>query len=68
MEDPTLDAKAEQFKNKGNDEFKRQNFNQAIDYYNQAIGKYFCLYLTLISCRILSKKPSLLHKQMYCIY
>jgi Flp pilus assembly protein TadD len=37
MEDPTLDEKAEQFKNKGNDEFKRQNYTQAIDYYNQAI-------------------------------
>ena len=40
MEDPTLDAKAEQFKNKGNDEFKRTNYNKAIEFYNEAIGKY----------------------------
>ena len=43
MEDPTLDAKAEQFKNKGNDEFKRANYNKAIEFYNEAIRKYLYL-------------------------
>lgn len=37
MEDPTLTAKAEAFKNKGNDEFKRGNYNSAIDQYSEAI-------------------------------
>ena len=37
MEDPTLDAKAEQFKNKGNDEFKRANYNKAIEYYTESL-------------------------------
>jgi tetratricopeptide (TPR) repeat protein len=40
MEDPTLTAKAEAFKNKGNDEFKRGNYNESIEKYTEAIGKY----------------------------
>lgn len=39
MEDETLTAKAEKFKNKGNDEFKLGNFQNAIKYYTDAIGK-----------------------------
>ena len=39
MEDETLTAKAEKFKNKGNDEFKLGNYQNAIEYYSQAIGK-----------------------------
>jgi hypothetical protein len=31
MEDPTLTAKAEAFKNNGNTEFKRGQFNAAIE-------------------------------------
>ena len=37
MEDPTLDAKAEKYKNMGNDEFKKQNYQAAINYYSEAI-------------------------------
>lgn len=37
MEDPTLTAKAEAFKNKGNDEFKRGNYTDAIEKYTEAI-------------------------------
>lgn len=39
MEDTTLVKKAEKFKNLGNDEFKKGNYQQAIDYYSEAIGK-----------------------------
>jgi hypothetical protein len=38
MEDETLTAKAEKFKNKGNDEFKLGNYQNAIKYYSDAIG------------------------------
>ena len=31
--------KAENYKNKGNDEFKKQNYQAAIGYYTDAIGK-----------------------------
>ena len=41
MEDPTLTAKAEAFKNKGNDQFKKGQYQEAIDLYSEAIGKYF---------------------------
>ena len=39
MEDETLTAKAESFKNKGNDEFKKGNFEAAVALYTEAIGK-----------------------------
>ena len=29
---------AEEFKNKGNEEFKKGNYLEAINYYNQALG------------------------------
>jgi len=35
MEDITLTAKAEKFKNKGNDEFKLGNYQNAIEYFSQ---------------------------------
>lgn len=41
MEDETLTAKAEKFKNKGNDEFKLGNYQNAIKYYSEAIGMIF---------------------------
>ena len=44
MEDPTLTAKAEAFKNKGNDEFKRGNYSDAIEKYTEAIGKFNTLF------------------------
>ena len=47
MEDPTLTAMAEKFKNKGNNEFKLGNFQTAIDFYTEAICKYS--YLTNIN-------------------
>ena len=37
MEDPTLTAKAEKLKNQGNDNFKKGQFQSAIDLYGQAI-------------------------------
>ena len=37
MEDETLTDKAEQYKNKGNDEFKKGQFNAAINFYSDAI-------------------------------
>jgi len=37
MEDPTLTAKAEAFKNKGNDQFKKGQYQEAIDLYSEAI-------------------------------
>lgn len=40
MEDPTLTAKADKYKNQGNDEFKKGNFQAAITLYGEAIGKY----------------------------
>ena len=39
-------AKANQVKQLGNDEFKKQNYVKAIQLYSRAIGKYVvCLYL-----------------------
>lgn len=43
MEDITLTKKAETYKNKGNDEFKKGNYQEAIDLYSQAIGKCFII-------------------------
>lgn len=40
MEDETLTAKAKKFKNKGNEEFKLGNFQNAIKYYSDAIGMF----------------------------
>lgn len=37
MEDETLTLKAEQLKNKGNDEFKKGNVQEAIRCYSEAI-------------------------------
>ena len=37
MEDSTLTIKAEKYKNQGNDEFKKGNFNAAINFYSDAI-------------------------------
>ena len=47
MEDPTLTAKAEAFKNKGNDQFKKGQYQEAIDLYSEAIGKYFSQFLII---------------------
>ena len=37
MEDDTITAKAEQYKNFGNEEFKKQNYQAAINHYSEAI-------------------------------
>ena len=37
MEDESLTEKAEMYKNKGNDEFKKGQFNAAINFYSDAI-------------------------------
>ena len=42
MEDESLTAKAEMYKNKGNNEFKLGNYQSAIDFYTEAICKYIC--------------------------
>lgn len=39
MTDDQTNAKAEKFKNLGNDQFKLGKFQSAIDFYTQAIGK-----------------------------
>ena len=43
MEDHTITEKAEKYKNQGNDEFKRGNFQAAISCYTDAIGKFYNL-------------------------
>lgn len=40
-----MTAKAEKFKNKGNDEYKLGNYQSAIQYYTEAIGM---IYLKII--------------------
>jgi DnaJ family protein C protein 7 len=40
MEDETLILKAEMLKNKGNEAFKRNNYQQAIELYSEAIDCY----------------------------
>ena len=44
MEDKEMNdeqaVEAENFKNKGNEQFKKKNFSQAIALYTQAIGKF----------------------------
>ena len=37
MEDPNIKLEAEKLKNKGNDAFKKQSFQEAINYYSEAI-------------------------------
>ena len=40
MDDSAMIAKAEKFKNQGNDQFKLGNYQAAISAYTDAIGKY----------------------------
>jgi len=40
MEDETLTKKAENYKNQGNDQFKKGNYSAAVNLYSDAIGKY----------------------------
>ena len=40
MENIEVNAQAEKFKNKGNDEFKLGNYEAAIGLYTEAISKY----------------------------
>jgi tetratricopeptide (TPR) repeat protein len=48
MEDISLTKKAEKCKNQGNDEFKKGNYDMAIDHYTNAIGKCFDNFRRLI--------------------
>lgn len=41
MDDSAMVAKAEKYKNQGNDQFKLGNYQAAISAYTDAIGKYF---------------------------
>ena len=37
MEDPKIKLEAEKLKNKGNDAFKKKSFQEAINYYSEAV-------------------------------
>ena len=37
------EEKAEELKTLGNEEFKQKNYSKAVEYYSQAIGKYFLI-------------------------
>ena len=41
MEDSKATSQAENYKNKGNDEFKLGNYDAAIKLYTDAISKYY---------------------------
>ena len=42
------EAKAEELKKLGNEEFQKKNYQKAIEYYSEAIGNLLSLYFVLI--------------------